>query len=387
MESNLPDNNAQQFAQPIQQPGQLPNTPGLHKKIKILFGIIFILFVLFTVISLYFIATNSTGTQQDATLTVAGSVVNSTPTITPEPTPFPFEDMTIPYLRKQQFTSKLNELELLYNDPSYTAYLTSYTSDGLRIDGLLTKPAGEAPAGGFPAIVFIHGYIPPTQYETAGQAYSSYVDYLARNGFVVFKIDLRGHADSEGSPGGGYYSSDYIKDTLNAYAALHSTDFVNPEKIGLWGHSMAGNVSLRAIAARPEIPAIVIWAGAVYSYEDMQKYRIQDGSYQPPPNDSERQRKRRELFAAHGEFSPDSPFWKQVAPTNYLNDLKGAIQLHHAVDDPVVNVGYSRDLVALLDKTTVLHELHEYQSGGHNISGSSFNTAMQSTVEFFKKHL
>lgn len=81
------------------------------------------------------------------------------------------------------------------------------------------------------------------------------------------------------------------------------------------------------------------------------------------------------------------PFWQQVAPTNYLGDLKGAIQLNHAVDDNVVNVGYSRDLYALLEKISPNHELHEYQSGGHNLSGDAFVAAMNNTVEFFTTNL
>lgn len=302
------------------------------------------------------------------------------------PTPFPFQDMTVPFLRNRTYTSSLNEREVAYQGSNYTAYLSSYDSDGFRVNGLLTVPTGEEPEGGWPAIVFIHGYIPPTQYQTTGQ-YADYVDYLARNGFVVFKIDLRGHGNSEGEAGGGYYGSDYIVDVLNARAALASSGFVNPQEIGLWGHSMAGNVSMRAFAAQPDIPAVVIWAGAVYTYEDMQKYGIDDNSYRPPQQTTERQRKRQQLREAYGDPDPNHAFWKQVIPTNYLQDLKGAIEIHHAVDDDVVNVGYSRDLMTLLDKTQVPHELHEYQSGGHNINGTSFNEAMARTVDFYKKHL
>lgn len=88
----------------------------------------------------------------------------------------------------------------------------------------------------------------------------------------------------------------------------------------------------------------------------------------------------------YGSLSATSVFWRQVAPTN-LNDLKGAIEIHHAQDDTVVNIGYSRDLIALLDKTKVPHQYYEYPTGGHNISGESFTLAMQRTVEFFKKYL
>lgn len=302
------------------------------------------------------------------------------------PTPMPFEEMTIPYLQKKKFESSLGQLQEIEKQAQFTSYLTSYTSDDLKINGLLTKPSGEMPAGGWPAIVFIHGYIPPTLYKTT-QSYASYVSALAQEGFVVFKIDLRGHDQSQGEPGGAYYSSDYIVDTLNAVAALQTSGFVNPDSIGLWGHSMAGNVVARSIAAQPNLAAAVIWAGAVYTYEDMTKYGIDDNSYRPPITSSQRQQRRQLLRDTHGDFTPNDPFWKQVAITDYVNDIKTPLQIHHAIDDPVVNIGYSRDLMSLLDKTAVKHELYEYPSGGHNLTGNTFNQAMQRSIAFYKENL
>lgn len=304
----------------------------------------------------------------------------------PTPTPIPFIEMTVPYLRERDYESTLGARTRLSESATYTSYLTHYTSDGLKINGLLTIPKGEPPTGGWPAIVFVHGYIPPTVYKTTGN-YVAYVDYLARNGFAVFKIDLRGHDKSEGEPGGAYYSSDYVIDTLNARAALGNTPEVNENRIGLWGHSMAGNVTMRAFVARPEIPGVVIWAGAGYTYTDLATYRISDNSYRPPQTNTARQRKREQLREAHGDFNAEHPFWKQVAVTDYLKDLKGALELHHAVNDDVVSIEYSRNLMKLLDGTNVRHELFEYPSGGHNIDGGSFSTAMQRTVEFYKERL
>lgn len=302
------------------------------------------------------------------------------------PTPLPFIEMTIPYLRSRSYRSNLASLEQAQSFPDYTGYLTSYQSDGLKINALLTKPSGDMPSGGWPAIVFIHGYIPPAQYATL-ERYVEYVDYLARKGFVVLKIDLRGHGNSQGKAGGGYFGSDYVVDTLNAYAALQGVDFVNKKKIGLWGHSMAGNIVLRSFAAKPGIPAVVIWAGAVYSYSDQVKYGIHDSTYHPPEYASEQQNRRKALIDTYGTPSQNSFFWRQVAPTNYLNDLKGVIEIHHAEDDTVVSIGYSLDLIALLDKTHVPHQFYTYPTGGHNISGDSFDLAMQRTVDFFKKYL
>lgn len=305
---------------------------------------------------------------------------------TPAPTPEPFAELTIPYLRNREYKSSLTGQTRIGENATYESFLASYDSDGLKINGLLTVPKGEAPEGGWPAIVFVHGYIAPTIYETR-ERYVSYVDTLARSGFVVFKIDLRGHADSEGEPGGAYYSSDYVIDTLNAQAALKSSDFVHPEKIGLWGHSMAGNVTFRSLAVQPNIPAVVIWGGAGFSYTDLAKYQINDNSYRPPSTDTERVRKRQQLRDTYGDPAGGNPFWAKVAPTNYLSDIKGAVQLHHAVNDTVVNVGYSRDLAELLKSANITHELFTYPSGGHDIEGGSFGTAMSRTIAFYKTHL
>jgi dipeptidyl aminopeptidase/acylaminoacyl peptidase len=150
---------------------------------------------------------------------------------------------------------------------------------------------------------------------------------------------------------------------------------------------MAGNIVMRTAAVKKDIPALVIWAGAVYSYEDQRKYGINDNSYRPPSSSAQQRNRRAQLYEKYGSPSAKSIFWNQVAPTNYLNDLTTAIEIHHAVDDAVVNIGYSLDLNALLDKTKVEHKLYEYPTGGHNISGPSFNLAMERTVEFFKTHL
>jgi uncharacterized protein len=341
--------------------------------------------------------------------------------ITPTPSPFPLQNLTIPYLRKQTYKSSLGNLQQIARNADYTSYLTSYTSDGLKINGLLTVPVGIPPSGGWPAIVFVHGYIPPKQYTTTGY-YTDYIDYLASNGFVVFKIDLRGNGDSQGEPAGAYYSAGYVIDTLNAYSALQSahpvlsfsptaakkdltvtpasaaastenaanqTVDVDPSKIGLWGHSMAGNIVMRAWAVKPDIPAVVIWSGAGYTYTDLMKYKINDPSYQKSASSSNSAnfKLRQQIKKLYGSPDLSKPFWHDMAPTSFLTDLQGAIQIDQAKDDTVVNIGYNRDLMKLFDKTSVPHQMYEYPTGGHNISGPSFIQAMQHTVEFYKKYL
>jgi dipeptidyl aminopeptidase/acylaminoacyl peptidase len=301
--------------------------------------------------------------------------------IIPTPTPFPFQELTINHLRQRSYQSQLGELRRFQETSTYTSYFTSYQSDGNTVNGLLTLPKGDIPTHGWPAVVFVHGYIPPKQYQTTSN-YASYVAAFAQKGLIVFKIDLRGHGQSTGDAGGAYYSTDYVIDTLNAVSALKKHSAVDPERISLWGHSMAGNIVFRSFITNPEIKKIVIWAGAGYTYTDLQEYRIMDASYRPPASDSPVQRKRQALFETYGPFDFQSSFWQQIVPTNYLSGVNGAVQIHHAVDDNVVSISYSRNLLKILDSTSINHSLYEYPSGGHNLTGASFTQAVNRTVNF-----
>lgn len=295
--------------------------------------------------------------------------------------PEDFARLAIPYLRGMELEGSEIWIERSVGETAgYTMMVASYESEGLKINGLLTRPKGEAPDGGWPAVVFVHGYIPPKNYVTT-EKYEDYVDGLAEAGLVVFKIDLRGHGSSDGEANGAYYSSDYVIDTLNARASLAKLGYVNPEKIGLWGHSMAGNVVLRAMAVRPEIPAGVIWAGAVYTYRDMAEIGISDASYVPSQNAS--RGKRGELYELVGAPSEGGEFWELVAPASFVGELKGKVQVHHATNDPVVSVEYARNLERIMQAARADYELYEYPSGGHNLTGAVFGEAMWRTVEAF----
>jgi fermentation-respiration switch protein FrsA (DUF1100 family) len=319
------------------------------------------------------------------------STSSPTPTITA--TPFPFgEELTISHLREMEINgSEINIEEKLSPGTSYQRYLASFLSEGYKIYGLLTVPDGDPPEGGFKAIVFNHGYIPPDVYRTE-ERYEAYVNYLARSGFVVFKIDYRGHGQSEGYPSGAYFSPGYTIDAISALKSLQRLDYVNPDGIGMWGHSMAGNLVLRAMLVEPDIKAGVIWAGAIYSYEDFTNYGINDTSYRPPatPEDApetEFLSASRIIFETYGWPDLDNPYWKAVSLTENISFLTSPIQIHHAQIDPVVTIRYSYRLVEKLQLENKTYEFYIYDGGGHNLVSPYFDQAMLRTVQFFEDNL
>lgn len=325
--------------------------------------------------------------HEEAELT-AQEIKEALTLLTTTPTPA-FEignELTIDYLAELKIEgSPIVYEQRLADGANYQQYIASYISEDNQIYGLLTVPYGEVPEGGFKAIVFNHGYIPPNVYQTT-ERYVAYVDALARAGFVVFKIDMRGHGNSEGEARGAYFSPDYTIDALSAFKSLQLLDYVDSDGIGMWGHSMAGNLVLRAMLIEPEIKAGVIWAGAVYSYDDFVRYGISDVSFVPRNNETilSQQASVRETY---GWPDLTHPYWEAISLTAHIDRLENPIQLHHAQDDDVVNIGYSFDLAQVLRENTKLYSIFTYDSGGHNISSPSFNTAMQRTIEFFRQNL
>lgn len=287
--------------------------------------------------------------------------------------------MAIEALRDREYLAEEFVIEeTLPNGANYSQQIVSYKSDGLKIFGLLTVPLGEKPEGGFPAIVFIHGYIPPKKYSTTGN-YPTYQARLARSGFVTFKPDLRGHGNSEGKPVSAHFSEAYVVDTLFALAYLKDYQDVDPRRIGYWGHSNGGGIGLKTMLVDDDIKALSLWAGVVGSYRDMLEVYIDNIHFLQRNLDHE-------LIVENKLPSENPEFWNQIDPYYYLTDISAPIQLQHGTADNSVPVELSRRLKEELDKLDKFVELYEYEGDDHNISGN-VNTAFDRAINFYKEYL
>lgn len=303
-------------------------------------------------------------------------VLTPPPTATPVPHP-----MSIIALRASEYPgSEITIVKELDRGLNYRRYYAYYLSEGLKIYTLLTIPDGEAPEGGWPAIVFNHGYIPPDVYRTT-ERYVHYVDEIAKAGYVVFRIDYRGHDQSEGDATGAYGSPGYQVDVLNAVASIKKLPDVNPEKIGMWGHSMGGYLTLRAMVISQDIKVGVIWAGVVASYTDLLYNWRRTGSFTPSPS-SRGVGWRTSWIEAYGTPEQNPAFWDSVSATSYLSNLSGPLQLHHGTEDEDVPLEFSIRLAEQARAVNKVADLYTYDGDNHNIA-TNFYTAMGRSIEFF----
>jgi dienelactone hydrolase len=342
-------------------------------------------------------------TATATTVAPTATALTATPTVTLWSTdPHPLQ---IEVMRQQSYPgSPITFEQTLEPGANYNQYIVSYQSDGYKIYALMTIPNGTKPATGWPVIVFNHGYITPSQYRTT-ERYVAYVDAIARNEYIVFKSDYRGHGNSEGDEviGGGYGTPAYTADVLNAVASLQAYADADPNRIGMWGHSMGGQLTLRAMVLTQDIKAGVIWGGVVPPYPDI----IETWDFTRNPDSlpwmSNPQRATSqssagnwlqdfsawvEAFTAkYGESDENPAFWAAISPNSYLEDLSGPIQLHHSTTDEMVPVAWAEILAQEIEEVDIQpYELYIYPGDNHNIS-ANFGGAMQRTVAFFDQYV
>ncbi len=300
---------------------------------------------------------------------------------------FASHPLSIESLRQGDYPgSEITIEQALSPGSNYQKYLASYQSEGLKIFGLLTVPEGSPPENGWPVVILNHGYISPSVYRTT-EKYVAYQNAFARNGYLTFKPDFRGHGDSEGMALGGYGSNDYTIDVLNALASIKTYPGVDPQKIGMWGHSMGGHITLEVMVVSPEVKAGVIWAGVVSSYEDLfNRWRRRGATPPPEVQNSPRRRWRQTLMEEFGSPEENPTFWQAISANFYLNDVSGPIQLHHGTADSSVPIEFSEKLETQLKELGKEVELYQYQGDDHNIS-QNLSLALQRSVEFFDRYL
>jgi dipeptidyl aminopeptidase/acylaminoacyl peptidase len=264
---------------------------------------------------------------------------------------------------------------------NYSRYYVSYLSDGLKIYALMTVPNGQKPSAGWPSVIFNHGYIPPNVYRTT-ERYINYVDQIARSGYIVFRSDYRGHDRSEGAAGGAYTQDNYSIDVLNAVASMRRHPEADPNRIGMWGHSMGGYITLRSMVVTGDIKAASIWAGVVAPYPDLfTRWNAGARLTRPAPGswvDS--------LGQTYGSVDTNPDFWKSISANGYLRDLNGPIQLHHGTGDHDVPWEFSQILYDEMLQANKPVEFYTYEGDNHNIS-NYFSLAMGRTIEFFDRYL
>src|SRR5262245_61343561 len=115
--------------------------------------------------------------------------------------------------------------------------------DGVSIAATLYLPDGSPPAGGWPAIVFLHGLSGNRQQMNAlveGYGFTG-------GSYAILTFDARGHGDSGGLV--GIDGPREVADTRTVHDWLAARPDVSDTKIGAWGISYGGGAVFNSLVA------------------------------------------------------------------------------------------------------------------------------------------
>ena len=270
--------------------------------------------------------------------------------------------------------------------------VVSFRADGLKQYALVLEPAGEPPANGWPVLLVNHGHHPnPPDYgriadgttDRPGDYYRSVPTAFAREGFLVVVPDFRGHNISEGVEyaRGLLESYWYSRDTIAAFRALGSLPTADTSNVFMWGHSMGGNVTLRALLALDgEVRGASIWSSSSAGlWDKANRYASQagrDGASGTEYLDS----LSAEIAALPFDFDP-----ARTDAAAYLGELQTPLNIHHATDDPAVPFIWSESTAGELARTGHPVTFYVYPSADHLFEGRDFNQAVNRDTAVFRQ--
>ncbi|SFU52687.1 dipeptidyl-peptidase-4 [Pustulibacterium marinum] len=264
---------------------------------------------------------------------------------------------------------KLNAALARLNMPK-TSFFEVTTADGITMDARITKPINFDASKKYPVIFHVYGE--PWSVVATDTWVGMYELYLAQLGFVVINMDNRGTPTLKGSKWRKsiYQNVGVINANDQAQATekvLATCDFLDADKVSVWGWSGGGSMTQNLMFRYPEIYKTgVAVAGVAYQL-------FYDNIYQ-------------ERYM--GLPSEDKEKFIKGSPVTYAGGLEGNLLLIHGTGDDNVHYQNMEYLVNELIKQNKQFDMMAYPNRSHGIyegQGTSLHLYTLIT-NYFLKH-
>lgn len=248
------------------------------------------------------------------------------------------------------------------------------TSDGVRLDGWMVKPANFDTSKKYPVIMYQYSGPGSQQVVNSWSAGAmgqggAFDQYLAQQGFIVVCVDGRG----TGGRGADFEKNTYLrlgdlesKDQVETASYLATLPYVDKDNIGIWGWSFGGFNTLMSMSnGKPIFKAGV----AVAPPTD---WRFYDTVYT-------------ERYMRTPKENPDG---YNDNPIQRADKLHGALLICHGMADDNVHPQNSFEYAeALVQSDKDFKEIY-YTNRNHSIfGGNTRNHLLRQITEWFITHL
>lgn len=250
-----------------------------------------------------------------------------------------------------------------------TQFGTIKAKDGQDMVYAMIKPANFDPTKRYPVFLTVYGG-PHSQQVTRGWG-NMFKQYMAQQGFVVFTLDNRGSSRRERKFTDVIYGElgkHEVEDQVAGIDWLAKQSFVDSKRIGVFGWSYGGFMTLRLLAAASD----KIAAGV--SVAPVTDWSLYDTHYTE------------QFMGSTPKSNPEA--YKQSGVFAHLDGLKSKLLLVHGMaDDNVLFTNTTRMIDALVNRN-VQFELMTYPGAKHGISSRAGQRHVYGMIEaFMKKNL
>jgi dipeptidyl-peptidase-4 len=229
------------------------------------------------------------------------------------------------------------------------------TSEGVKLNGYMIKPASFDPQKKYPVLMYVYGG--PGHQEVADMwalgARPIWSQMLAQKGYIIVCVDNRG----TGYRGADFRKTTYLQlgkyetiDQIETAKWLAQQQYVDPARIGIWGWSYGGYLSSLCITKGAEIFKMAIAVAPVTTW------RFYDTIYT-------------ERYLRTPQENPEG--YDQNSPINFANLLKGKFLLVHGTGDDNVHFQNSVMFSEALIQANKPFDQAYYPNKAHGISGGN----------------
>ncbi|MFY0686660.1 MAG: S9 family peptidase [Cyclobacteriaceae bacterium] len=245
-------------------------------------------------------------------------------------------------LRDKLATIDLNEIE----------FFTVDNGEGVSLDAYMIKPSGFDPSKKYPVLFHVYGE-PWGQTVLDSYGWSNYLwhQMLSQQGYLIMSVDNRGTPGPKGREWRKcVYGQIGVLSSADQAAALENIkkqyDFVDGDRIGIWGWSGGGSMTLNMMFRYPDLYHTGM------SVAPVPDQRLYDNIYQ-------------ERYSGVPQDMPES--YENGSPITYAKNLKGNLLVVHGTGDDNVHYQGTERLINELVKHNKLFSMMAYPNRSHGI--------------------
>ena len=247
------------------------------------------------------------------------------------------------------------------------------TFDGKTITAVLRLPFNLKRDGSNPAIIFPHGG--PT--GQTSDSWNRWSNALASRGYIVLQPNPRGSTGFGIDFQRGNYQDlggGDLKDEMAGLQWLNETGFVDPKKVGVFGGSYGGFMTLMLAAKEPQT-----FAAAVDLFGPLDWYTMLKHS------DASLSQYVRSLL---GDPEKDRKVYEETSPIKYVQNIKAPLLVLQGENDPRVPKEETEQLARMLKERGNVIDVVYYPDEGHGFDKVEHQIdSVRRIVAWFDKYL